>query len=78
MRSANAVLYPESLSTNFKHLSISKAAMHTTYGSGLCLVEEHVSRSAGFTLKKRDFFRNFGTISLFAVAGVVRSLQSLL
>lgn len=26
---------------------------------------------AGFTLKKRDFFRNFGTISLFAVVGAL-------
>ena len=25
--------------------------------------------AAGFTLKKRDFFRNFGTISVFAVPG---------
>ena len=26
---------------------------------------------AGFTLKKRDFFRNFGTISLFAIVGAL-------
>lgn len=51
--------------------------MHTTSGSGICLGEEHVSCPAGFTLKKRDFFRNFGTISLFAIAGIVRSLQFL-
>lgn len=25
--------------------------------------------AAGFTLKKKEFFRNFGTITLFAVAG---------
>lgn len=25
--------------------------------------------AAGFTLKKRDFFRNFGTITVFAVPG---------
>ena len=29
--------------------------------------------AAGFTLKKRDFFRNFGTISVFAVAGTIIS-----
>ena len=29
--------------------------------------------AAGFTLKKRDFFRNFGTISVFAVAGTLIS-----
>ena len=29
--------------------------------------------AAGFTLKKRDFFRNFGTISVFAVPGTLIS-----
>ena len=29
--------------------------------------------AAGFTLKKREFFRNFGTITLFAVVGTLIS-----
>lgn len=29
--------------------------------------------AAGFTLKKRDFFKNFGTITVFAVLGTVIS-----